>query len=101
MKQLTYIRNGEEFIVEELNRKELKWHAEWFIEDWSGMERDFDDVLHIEYADGSCFHLADDGCEGRYRKTNIVFGLITNGSTQQVFGAYEVDDNGIVQRKEA
>lgn len=92
-----YYRNGEEFIIEELTRKEFKELAEWFIDDMASMAISSDDTLFIAYSDGTTLYVDDGNFDGRYRKTGISFGLITNGSTQQVFGRYAVDENGMVQ----
>lgn len=106
MKQRTYTRNGDEFIVEELTRKEF---IEWALGTIEAVAQydSMDDTLWVEYKDGThyyCDYFDCDSSDGRvfkFRKTNIAFGLISNGSTQQVFGSYEVDENGIVQRKAA
>ena len=103
MQERTYTRNGGEFIVEELTRKEF---IELALETIEAVEvfESMDDTLWVEYKDGThycCDYFDCDTSDSRtfkFRKTNIVFGLISNGSTQQVFGAYEVDENGIVQR---
>ena len=106
MEQKTYTRNGDEFIVEELTRKEFIEWALGTIEAVIVFDS-FDDTLWVEYKDGTHYYCSyfdcdsSDGREFKFRKTNIAFGLISNGSTQQVFGDYEVDENGIVQRREA
>lgn len=88
---------GDEFIIEELSRKEFIEAA------LSGIEAieeygDDDSHVYVVYKDGSVLDCLN-GFEtkGRFRKTGIKFGCVDNGSTQQVFGVYEVDENGIVQ----
>ena len=96
MQERTYTRNGSEFIVEELTRKEFVEGALGTIEAVEEYGSD-DDTLWVEYKDGTHYSCGY-GPDGTFRKTGIEWGLISNGSTQQVFGAYEVDENGIVQR---
>ena len=102
MEQRTYTRNGDEFIVEECETQ--KEFVEWALGDIEAIEEyhDEDARVYIEYKNGDVFDCMD-GFEtvGKFRRTGIAFGVIDNGSTQQVFGAYEVDENGIVQRREA
>ena len=107
MQERTYTRNGSEFIVEELTRKEFVQTTQWAVEDaaWAqkaGRDPDPDTSIWVEYKDGSTFSWNDMcGAEGKWRKTNIVFGVLGNAATWQVFGDYEVDENGIVQRSMA
>ena len=104
--QRIYINeHGDEFIVEECTRKEFVQIVAWAVEDiyWAnkcGCDPDPDTSIWVEYKDGSVFSWNDFcGAEGKWRKTNIVWGLVSNGSTWQVFGEYEMDGNGIPQRK--
>lgn len=91
-----YERNGETFIIEEMSRKEF---IEWATGTIEGIEvyNSEDDTVWVEYKDGSHYSCGY-GDEGKFRKTNIEFGVISNAATQQVFGQYEVDENGIVVR---
>lgn len=93
-----------EAIIEEMTRKEFIESAQWTIEGIRDYH-DPDSSLYVEYKNGSWFHMQDfDGYidisgDAKWRKSNIAWGLISNGSTWQVFGDYELDENGIPQRK--
>lgn len=97
MKTKTYMNQyDDEIIVEELTRKEfIEWALDT-IETINECDSD-DDTLWIEYKDGTHYSCGY-GPDGKFRKTNIAFGLISNGSTWQVFGEYELDENMIPQR---
>ena len=98
MKTTTYISlASDKTVVEELTRDEFVECAMAAVEA-IGLGSD-DDTLWVEYRDGS--HCAFGyGCDpvGAFRRRGISWGLSSNGSTQQVFGSYAVDENGIVQR---
>ena len=102
MKRVTHMRNGDEFFVEVCDTQ--REFVEWALGDIEAIVEyhDEDARVYVEYKNGDVFDCMD-GFEtfGKFRKTGIAFGVIDNGSTQQVFGAYEVDENGIVQRAEA
>lgn len=100
-----YEIDGEQYeaIVEECSRKEF---IEWALGTIEAVivSESFDDTLWVEYKDGTHYYCSYFDCDSsdsrtfKFRKTNIVFGLISNGSTWQVFGDYELDENGIPQR---
>lgn len=97
MKTKTYTNQyDEEIIVEELTRKEF---IEWALGTIEAVEEygSDDDTLWVEYKDGSHYSCGY-GTDGKFRKTNIEWGLISNGSTWQVFGEYELDENMVPQR---
>ena len=96
MQERIHDHNDDELIVEELTRKEF---VEWALATIDAVEEcgSEDDTLWVEYEDGTR-HSCGYGSDGRFRKTGIVWGCISNGSTQQVLGAYELDENGIVQK---
>lgn len=104
MKTKTYTNQyDEEIIVEELTRKEFVEWALGTIEAVCQYDSQ-DDTLWVEYKDGThyyCDYLDCDSSDNRtfkFRKTNIEWGLISNGSTWQVFGEYELDENMVPQR---
>lgn len=101
MAEKTYIRNGEEFMVEEYGRREFASIVGQCIEDarWANdCDMPYEDTIFVQYKDGSTFSYYDAfGFEGRFLKTNIAFGVISNSCTQQVTGSYDVDENGIAQ----
>lgn len=104
MKTKTYTnQHDEQIIVEELTRKEFIEWALGTIEAVCQYDSQ-DDTLWVEYKDGThyyCDYLDCDSSDSRtfkFRKTNIEWGCISNGSTWQVFGAYELDENMVPQR---
>lgn len=91
-----------EIIVEECTRKEFIELAKDFVDnmDWCeslGIEND--DTLYIDYKDGRSFSYYQWlGTDGKFMVSNIDFGVISNSCTYQVTGAYEIDENGILER---
>lgn len=84
-------------IIEECDRREFLDFAEELIDYAKHDCNPCDTTMTIRYKDGSTCYVSDYyGIDGRFRKTNIVFGVIDNGSTQQVFGRYVVDEYGVV-----
>lgn len=95
---------GDDLFVEEFTRKEFKEAAIDFIDNAKWCEEcdiPMEDTIYIQYKDGSRFSYYDAfGFEGKFKRTNIVFGIISNSCTQQVFGDYTVNGQGIVEFEE-
>lgn len=95
--EISYRGMAQEFIVEELTRKEF---IEIALETIDGIEEwgDEDSSVYVLYKDGREF-MCSCGSEtvGKFMRSNIQCGVIVNSATQQVFGQYLVDENGLVQ----
>lgn len=98
MKEKTYTNeHGDEFFVEEMTRKEF---IEWAVGTIEAINEfgSEDDRIYVEYKDGSVYdNLGGYGESGKFSKTGIAWGYIDNGSTYQIYGAYELDENMIPQ----
>ncbi len=98
MREREYQREFGPVYVEEMTRKEFIGEVQCIIADVlyfeeSGIYEDTDLSVWVEYKDGSTFSFNDScGMMGRFRKTNIVFGRISNPCTYQVFGKYVITD---------
>ena len=92
---------GDEVFVEEFQRREFANLAAMCVDDAKYCDEcdvPYEDTIYIKYKDGSTFSYYDAfGFEGRFRKTNIKFGVISNACTQQVVGEYVMTENGIVE----
>lgn len=92
---------GDEVIVEEFQRREFADLAATCIDDakyCDECDAPYEDTIYIEYRDGSTFSYYDSfGFEGKFSRTNIAFGVISNSCTQQVVGDYIVNERGIVE----
>lgn len=104
METKTYTsEHGEKTTVKELTRKEFIERALNTIEAVCQYDSLYD-MVWVEYKDGThycCDYFDCDSSEGRtfkFRKTNIVWGIISNGPTWQVFGEYEIDGDMIPRR---
>lgn len=105
MKTRTYQGQYGNVTVEVCTKREFAQLAAEFVEnaEWcedAGVPNE--DTLWIGYQDGSMFSYSDAiGFDGKFRKTGIKFGVITNAATQQVCGRFTVDECGVVQEREA
>ena len=52
--------------------------------------------FYIEYKDGTTYEANEDGDYGKYSKRNIVKIIYENENDTMVYGAYEVNEYGIV-----
>lgn len=104
MKEREYEREFGPVYVEEMTRKEFISEVQTIIEDVryfeeSGIYEDTDMSIWIDYKDGSSFYFNDSvGINGKFRKTNIAFGVISNPCTYQVFGKYVITDGCLCER---
>ena len=95
MKKVEVRREWGTVIVEECTRKEFLDLAAEAVDylglaDSLGIATDL--TVYIEYS-GSTLYASDGyGVQGRFLKKNMVFGVIDNGTTYQVFGEYTVND---------
>lgn len=55
-----------------------------------------DDSFYIEYTDGATYEAGSCGEYGNYRKKGISRIIYTNSYDTQVYGAYDVNEYGIV-----
>lgn len=96
MKTITHKSNFGDIIVEKYARREFAEIALDAI-DCINEYGDDDSSVYVLYKDGREFTCSTAcGAEGKFMKTNIVFGCICNPSTYQVFGNYTVSEDGIV-----
>lgn len=101
MKKVEVRREWGTVIVEECSRKEfleLAAEAVDYMEFADSLGIATDQTVYIEYRNGSALYASDYyGVQGRLMKKNMVFGLIDNGTTYQVFGEYTVNDDLILE----
>lgn len=98
MKAKTYQREYGEVIVEECTRKEFVDLAQDLVNEARYWDSALDMAMFIAYKDGtSCTYHDGFGIEGKFRRTGIVFGEISNGCTYQVFGKYTVNEDMVVE----
>lgn len=102
MKTKTYKREFGEIIVEEFARGEFVELAKEFVDnaEWcDSLGIELEETISIDYKDGTSYSYHDwVGHEGRFKVSGMKFGVISNPCTYQVFGAYRVDENGILER---
>lgn len=98
MKAKTYQHEHGEIIVEECTRKEIKEAINEALFAIRVFE-DTDTAVSIKYKDGSTYEedYFTGYPSGRTKMTNIIFAVVDNGSTYQVFGKYTIDNNGIIE----
>lgn len=101
MKKVEVKREWGTVIVEECSRKEfleLAAEAVDYMEFADSLGIATDQTVYIEYRNGSTLYASDYyGVQGRLMKKSMVFGLIDNGTTYQVFGEYTVNDDLILE----
>jgi hypothetical protein len=52
-----------------------------------------DDTLYIRYKDGSSYYLSEGIEEGSFKRIGLELVIISNGSTNQLFGTFEIVQN--------